>query len=159
MNITLELEEGTEMINEGAKLKTTQRNSICQPYLPWNSDTAKRKWKDHTLHQEIRLGSQPEQSHRIIRVHDITEKRPNFEFICTSRNDVKEGYKRIKASNPVVTKEIENKLGITINDGDGNSNVCIITSPCDIQPSDMSPPWITCQVLAVVGIFVKDAKD
>ncbi|CAG8518693.1 50_t:CDS:2 [Acaulospora morrowiae] len=128
----------------GAKLKTTWHNSILQPYLPWNPDTAKRKWKNRTLCQEIGSGSQPEQSHRIIRIRDITGKRPNFEFICASRNDRKEGYKRVNASNPAVTKEIENEPEITISNGNSNLDVCIVDSPCNIQPSDTPPPWKTC---------------
>ncbi|CAG8552387.1 7599_t:CDS:2 [Acaulospora morrowiae] len=80
------------------------------------------KLKTIQYNSEIRLGSQPEQSHRITQICDITGKKHNFEFIRTSRNDVKEDYKRINASNLAVTKEIENELGITVNDGDGNSD-------------------------------------
>ncbi|CAG8704804.1 904_t:CDS:2, partial [Acaulospora morrowiae] len=141
------------------KSKITQRNYVHQSYLPWNPDTAKRKWKNRILRQEIGSGSQLEQSYRTTRIRDITGKRPNFEFVRTSRNDGKEGYKRVNASNPAVTKEIENEPGTTVNDGNGNSDVCTITSPCDIQPSDTPPPWITCRILEVVEIFVEDAKD
>ncbi|CAG8669298.1 15751_t:CDS:2, partial [Acaulospora morrowiae] len=58
-----------------------------------------------------------------------------------------------------IISKIENEPGITVNDRDGNSDVCTITLPFDIQPSDTPSPWIICRILEVVGIFVMDTKD
>ncbi|CAG8446162.1 17685_t:CDS:2 [Acaulospora morrowiae] len=84
-------------------------------------------------------GSQPEQSHRVTQICDIISKRYNFEFMHVSRNNEKEGYKRVNVSNLAIIKEIENEPEITINDGDDNSDVCTITSSYDIQLSNMPP--------------------